>query len=916
MNDQLEIEISNIESNPIKILLIEDNPVDASIIQKMLGQAREIPFEVECMDRLYLGMERLAAGDIDVILLDLSLPDSEGFETFARTFAQAPNVPIVIVTGQDDEKGAVEAINRGAQDYLIKGEIDIKPLSRSIRYAIERKRIEEALRESENRFRLLTENATDIIWIMDLNLQPTYISPSIHHIRGYTVQEAMNQTMEEILTSGSFEIARESFAEGLAEENSGADNLLTQKTLELEHNCKDGSTIWCEIKATFLRDGDGQPVGLLGVSRDINERKQAEEALKASKESFHNIVEASLDGVIILDVNGIVRFVNPVVESFFKCRAEDLIGSTFDYPVVKDGATEIEISRKNGIKGIAEMRMIETEWGGEKASLALLRDITELKQMLAGMEERNRELKEANERLLELDRMKNDFVSTVSHELRTPLAAIKDAVSIINEGLAGEVNEKQTKLVHLALSNSERLSIIINDLLDFSKLDAGKVQMKKASSDIGEIIDDSALSLDNLAQKKRVTLSTAVPETLQQAYIDGDRLGQVLINLIGNAIKFTQDGGSIQVGARELPEEEIETVESGGFVIDRFLEISVKDTGMGIAPEDLDKVFDKFQQVESTAGPGIKGTGLGLAISRKIVELHNGRIWVESEEGKGSTFYFTVPEYSDELFFHESFESALVSADERGTSMALLALNIANLPRILEEHGKETAEELFTTVQKILQSKMRRREDTVLSYREGEFLAVLAESDPDGARAIADNLKGSLACYEFDFPVKLQIGDAVYPEDGKNRLEIIRAAENRFRKFPTRMKDTASKGAWKILVVDDDRVSVEMFSKWLEKAGYTALRAYGGRESIDIIQQESVDLVLLDLAMPDISGYGVIGYLKTNEVTKDIPILVLSASYADENELRRLGDAAMPRLLKGCERNVLLETVERLLQDG
>ncbi len=509
------------------------------------------------------------------------------------------------------------------------------------------------------------------------------------------------------------------------------------------------------------------------------------------------------------------------------------------------------------------------------------------------------ELKEANEQFRERDNLKTEFISTASHELRTPLTAIKEGLSLIVDGIAGEVGEKAMKYINIAMKNSERLAALINDLLDISKLEAGKMRMERDAGDVGEVVNESVSSLQDLVLKNGLKITTDLHGGLPPVYADRNRVGQVLINLIGNAIKFSKEGGSIKLSARPTT---------------GMIEVSVTDTGVGIAPEHLDGVFNKFQQFNRIRSSGVKGTGLGLAISKEIINLHKGRIWVESQLGRGSTFYFTVPVYSDELNLQESFEEAILRANEDGTPLALVLVNISNFPLVQKEHGEDIAEQLITTIQEIIRSKLRRKDDVVIRGNQEGLIAVLAQSDQDGARAIVANMKGSLGCYEFDFPLTLQVGQAVYSSEGKNRQELFRTAESRLQRFPTRLKGTNRNEERKILIVDDEEDIVELFSERLEEVGYTTLKAYGGQEAIETIKEQYVDLVVLDLAMPEVSGYGVIGYLKTNEVTSDIPILILSAHHADERELERLGAPAIPKLLKGCANNIFLETVENILE--
>jgi signal transduction histidine kinase len=256
-----------------------------------------------------------------------------------------------------------------------------------------------------------------------------------------------------------------------------------------------------------------------------------------------------------------------------------------------------------------------------------------LREAYAGLEqkvaERTQELAVANERLKELDRLKSDFVSNVSHELRTPLTAIKGSADLLLREVAGPLTERQTHYLTRMRSNTQHLAGLINDLLDLSKIEAGKVELKAARVSLGGLVHEVVETLRPMAAEKPIALEATASEPSILVWADRDKVTQVLMNLIGNAIKFTPAHGTITVA----------TTRNGA----DWVEVSVKDTGPGIPPEEKEKIFEKFYQAAEVGRPKPKGTGLGLAISKALVELHGGRIWVESELNRGSNFSFTLP---------------------------------------------------------------------------------------------------------------------------------------------------------------------------------------------------------------------------------------------------------------------------------
>lgn len=274
----------------------------------------------------------------------------------------------------------------------------------------------------------------------------------------------------------------------------------------------------------------------------------------------------------------------------------------------------------------------------QKENEALRLEIEQLKKEAAdhlwGIQKTNegirilyKELEKKNEELKKLDQLKSDFVSTVSHELRTPMTIVKESISQVLDGVLGQIKEDQKRVLSIALSHIDRLRRLVNDLLDISKLEAGKVVLNHEVVNLRDLLNEIEGGFQYKVKHKGLELKSEFLGESFEAFIDRDKITQIYTNLIGNSIKFTTEGGVLLTVKEE----------------DGVLECSVKDTGKGIAEEDLPLVFEKFRQFSREAGPGEKGTGLGLAISKALVELHHGKIWVESSLGKGTRVTFTLP---------------------------------------------------------------------------------------------------------------------------------------------------------------------------------------------------------------------------------------------------------------------------------
>ena len=354
-----------------------------------------------------------------------------------------------------------------------------------------------------------------------------------------------------------------------------------------------------------------------------------------SKAYIENLVENAADLIISTDLEDRILTWNRGAETLFGYRKDEVIGKHLSillplerFHELEEMRAKVEISgalrdievrskRKDGAMiylslSVSPIRDVEGKIAG---FLRIAKDITEKKRY--------------EQRLKELDKMKSDFVSNVSHELRTPLTSIKGSVDNMLDGLTGSLNEKQVRYLTRIKSNTDRLSRLINDLLDLSRIEAGRVEVRPTSLTLTALAEEVAEQVKALAAEKRIQIEVPSSDPRITAWADRDKVTQILTNLIGNAIKFTPQNGKINVA-----------LESDG---DEHVQISIADTGPGILPEERNKIFSKFYQVANLEKQKPRGSGLGLAISKALVEMHGGKIWVESELGKGSTFYFTLP---------------------------------------------------------------------------------------------------------------------------------------------------------------------------------------------------------------------------------------------------------------------------------
>lgn len=448
-------------------------------------------------------------------------------------------------------------------------------------------------------------------------------------------------------------------------------------------------------------------------------RKRAEENLRADQACFRDMIYNNADGNLVVDSQGIVRLINPAAQSLFGVEAEKLLDQPFGFPIVGNEATEVELVSAGRDPVIAEMRSAKMMWKGELVQVVSLRDVTERKIAEELDRHRQRELE-----------MKDQFISHVSHELRSPLSAIYQFVTILLDGLAGELPDEQREHLETVLRNAGQLKAMIDDLLDVSRAQTGKLSVHTRYLTLAEHIHGPLESCGNMASVKGITLSAEVPDDLPPAYADGQRVQQIVINLLNNAIKFTPESGSVTVRAG-IDENDPD-----------FLCVSMSDTGCGISDEDRERIFEQMYQVQYNGDAGRKGLGLGLHICKELVSRHGGRIWVESELHHGTTFFFTLPVFS----LAKAVGPILTEDNLLGGAMALITVDVASTDdRSLGKLEEAAMEEVWG----ILDRCIIRAMDVVLPRmprrKTGETFYVAACVDEDGEEALVQRIRQQLA---------------------------------------------------------------------------------------------------------------------------------------------------------------------------
>lgn len=506
-----------------RILLIEDDLQDVELIKALLKKAKHFPATLTHVETLEQGLECLKYGNIDIVLCDLFLPDQQGLKTFCEIYAQFPEVPIIILSGLTDENLAIEALQEGAQDYLVKGEFDRNLLIRAMRYGIERQRL------------------------------------------------------------------------------------------------------------------------LLALKRKT-------EALRASEEQFRTMITRNADGVVIIDHNRVIQFVNPAAESLMNCKGEILQGEIWCSSLVVGKTTELDICSSYGKIVIVEIQLVEIKWEGKKAYLASLRDITTRKELEIAqkqlndelerrVEERTVELRVANAQLQvlelklrqslvqekELNNFKSRIISSISHEYRTPLTTISSSAAILERYCHKMDMTPQVKHCRRIQSMVQHLTGLVDDVLFINKTEFDQLNFQPEPIDLVIFCTNLVDEIKSKTTDKHQILFSHEGDC-KEFRSDPKLLRQMLTNLLSNAIKYSPQGGKVELNAKCHNNQVI---------------LEVTDEGIGIPKHDQRELFNSFSRGSNIGS--IAGIGLGLSIVKSYVQQHQGKIVMDSEIGVGTRVNVSLP---------------------------------------------------------------------------------------------------------------------------------------------------------------------------------------------------------------------------------------------------------------------------------
>jgi two-component system sensor histidine kinase/response regulator len=938
-----------IADHPARVLIVDDERQNRHVLEVMLTP------EGFLLQTAASGEEALAIvaqQPPDLILLDIMMPGMDGYEVAGRIKGDpsTENIVIIMVTALDDAGARILGLGAGAEDFLTKP-VDRAELCMRVRNLLRLKaygdhydKYSHALEgevssrmadlvESEGRFRQLAEAIREVFFLTDPDLgELFYVSPAYEDIFGRSCE--------------SLYANPRSWAEAIHPDDRaralGA--IAPQGTMvpfDVEYRTvrPDGGERSIRARGFPISNAAGETYRFAGIAEDITARKQAEAERALLTERLSLATAVAKVGVWDWDVGSsavtwdatmfeIYGFeaVTPMTYSRWSAvvHPDDLpaIEATLQRVVDEDGDRPAVSAEFRAILADGAVRHVLTvvkgvpdEGGKVRRMVGVNMDVTERREAEA-------ELRTARDAAEAANRAKSEFLANMSHEIRTPMNGVIGMTDLV---LDTDLTPEQRESLGIVKSSADALLSVINDILDFSRIEAGRLDLDPIDFNPRDATGDTARSVALRAHQKGLELvvdvDAAVPHTVKG---DAGRLRQILVNLLGNAIKFTARGEVVLRVMREASASE-----------DVVLHFSVRDTGVGIAMDRQKSVFEAFTQADGSVTRTYGGTGLGLTISSQLAHLMGGRLWMESELGKGSTFHFTVA-----FALGDAPAAALVPADAvalRGLPVLVVDDNATNR-RVLEEMltGWRMVATLAASAPEALRALHEARQsgrpfplvltDVQMPEADGFALAEAIKKDPATADAAVVVLTSvgqpgdAARCRELGIAANLpkpikrsELRDAI-----QLALGVPRAARDR-PVLVTQHSLRETRNTGRILLVEDSNVNQIVARRLLEKRGHTVVVASNGREALAILAAAGPTgfaCVLMDVQMPEMGGFECTGIIRSQEqmTGRHLPIVAMTAHAMKGDEARCLSAGMDAYLSKPIDPDDLFDVVERHLQ--
>ncbi len=786
----------------------------------------------------------------------------------------------------------------------------------------DRKQAEEELQKLSS----AVEQSQVSVVITDLQGTIEYVNPKFTEVSGYSAKEVLGQNPR-LLNAG---LQSADFYKDMWDTIIAGDNWQG----EFANKKKDGDIFWENATISPIRSSAGQITHFVAVKEDVSERKLAEETLRESEETLSKITSSALSAIIMLDSdNGKISFWNEAAEKIFGWTAQEVIGEKLHDLIVPEQyrsqhleglkqfsqtgegpligrSTEISAINREGQEFPVELNLSPVKLKGQWHAIGLITDITDRKQA-------EEELKKAKEIAEDATRAKSDFLANMSHEIRTPMNAI---IGMSHLCLGTKLEPRQRDYIEKVYSSSQSLLGIINDILDFSKIEAGKLDMEAIPFRLDEVMNNLGNLAAIKAQEKGLELLFNTHPGVPPALIgDPLRLGQILVNLTGNAVKFTEEGEIvIHTEPVRVTDEEVE------------VKFAVQDTGIGMTPEQVGKLFQSFSQADTSTTRKYGGTGLGLAISKKLVQMMNGDIWVQSEPGKGSAFIFTAV-FGRAMDMEKEVEQ--IAPADLDELKVLVVDDVASAREMLQ-----VTLESFSFRVTCVESGQAALEALETDSADDPFRLVLM----DWKMPVMDGIETTRRIK--DHP-KLTHIPTIIMVTAYGREEVMEQAERAGLEgflikpvTPSTLLDTImgvfgdqggfrragrSEDDWKIrtldsirgvhvLLAEDNKINQQVAEELLAQAGLRVTIANNGREAVELLENRNeYEAVLMDMQMPEMDGYEATRTIRQNPNFKDLPIIAMTANVMAGDREKCLEAGMNDHVAKPIEPDKLFETLVR-----
>jgi len=671
---------------------------------------------------------------------------------------------------------------------------------------------------------------------------------------------------------------------------------------ELTYVRKDGSRFPAIVSVTALRDAQGDVIGYLLIGTDNTAGKEVEAAqalldqqLRDQQFYTRSLIESNVDALMTTDPLGTITDVNQQMMTLTGHTRAELIGAPFRDFFTDPARADAGIARVLAEHKVSDYELTVRARDGRETFVSYnaspihdrdhklqgvfvaARDVTDRRQIERTLQQKNVELEHAS-------RMKSEFLATMSHELRTPLNSVIGFSEALKDGLLGDLTDSQQEYIGDIFTSGQHLLSLINDILDLSKVEAGMMNLEMEAVDASRLLSNTLSIVREKAAARGIGFDLELDEHLGVTQLDVRKTKQIVYNLLSNAVKFSSQGGLVSLRARHVPRSAVGTLDGTWPVrtfelaenaFTGFLEICVTDAGIGISEENMAKLFQSFTQIDSSLARKFEGTGLGLAMVKQMTELLGGTVAVASREGEGACFAAWIP-------LQTSAQPASIEWRDNQTEAAAPPETISRVA-LLVEYDDDAADLMSnlleaegfvvlhaSSAEEALQMAPQQSLDlitlgTQLPVLDGwQFLATMREDATLGRVPVVVISGTSVG------PLALAGGAAAVLEKPLNRSALKMALTD--LGFHDAQDQTRT-----VLVVDDDPKAVELIALNLPSPAYATVRAYSGQEAIVLAHRVRPDLILLDLMMPDVTGFDVVQRLQDDPSTADIPILVVTA---------------------------------------